>query len=88
MVGTIRYSRTNRITARTGKKSRINEKNKTSAIKNRDPGKPKNINKLTKISRKSFVLRRPIEETSVINRVLNLLLIQSTNKKKFVDKNA
>jgi hypothetical protein len=79
---------TKSIMDRVGKKSKINEKKRTSAMKNNEPGKPKNISKLIRTSINSLVLNKPIEEISVINRVLNLLLIQSTNKKKLVDRKA
>lgn len=69
-------------------KSNINKKNSTSAIKNKVPGNPKNINKLMSTIKKSLGLSKLIDEISVTNLVLNLLLIQSTKKKKLVDRNA
>jgi hypothetical protein len=88
IVGTIRYNITKRITDKDGKKSKINEKKSTSAMKNNDPGNPKKISKLISTRINNLVLNNPIEDISVINLVLNLLFIQSTNKKKFVDKKA
>jgi len=59
-----------------------------SAIKKIDPGNPKKTSELAKIIKKSFGHKKLIPLISVINRVLNLRLIASTNKKEFEDKRA
>jgi hypothetical protein len=66
-------------------KSKKNEKNKTSAIKNNDPGNPKNIKVFNNIAKNSLGHKKLIPLTSVINLVLNLLAIASTSKKEFVE---
>ena len=71
-----------------GKRSKKNEKNKNSAIKKIEPGKPKKIKQFIKEIRKSLGHMKLIPETSVIKRVLNRRLIASTNKKEFVDSKA
>jgi hypothetical protein len=53
-VGPIKYRNDIRKNASIGKKSRKNEKNKNSATKNMDPGKPKNTKVFSSIDRKSF----------------------------------
>ena len=53
-----------------------------------DPGKPKKINKFTRLIKKSFGHKKFIPLTSVINLVLNRRPIASTNKKELVDSNA
>jgi hypothetical protein len=69
-VGTIKYNKIINKNVISNEKSIKNVKNKISAIKNKEPGKPKNINKLIKINKKSFVFKSPIELISVINLVL------------------
>ena len=63
-------------------------KNKNSAIKKIEPGKPKKINKFTKLNKNSLGHKKLTPLISVINRVLNLLLIASTRRKELVDKRA
>ena len=63
-------------------------KNKNSAIKKIDPGKPKNIKQLAKEIKNNLGQRKFIPLISVISRVLNRRLIASTKRKEFVDKSA
>jgi hypothetical protein len=53
-VGPIKYRKDIRNRANTGKKSRKKEKNRNSAIKNIEPGKPKKTKVFSNITRKSF----------------------------------
>ena len=53
-----------------------------------EPGKPKNINKFTKLTKNSLGHKKLIPFTSVISLVLKRLPIASTSKKEFVDKRA
>jgi hypothetical protein len=73
---------------RRGNKSNKKLKNKTSAIKKIDPGNPKKINKFNKISKNNLGVRKLSPLISVTKRVLKRLLMASTNKNEFVDKNA
>jgi hypothetical protein len=69
-VGTIKYRIIKKIIEISNEKSIKKVKNSISAIKNNDPGKPKNINKFIRIRINSFVFRRPSEFISVTNLVL------------------
>jgi hypothetical protein len=71
-----------------GKRSKKKLKNRTSAIKKIEPGNPKKTKQFARLTRKSFGDKKLIPLTSVIKRVLNRLLIASTNKKEFEDNNA
>lgn len=53
-----------------------------------DPGNPKKINKLTKLTKKSFGQIKFTPFTSVIRRVLNLRPIASTRRNEFVESSA
>ena len=53
-----------------------------------DPGNPRKISKLTKLTKNSLGHKKLIPFTSVTNRVLNRRPIASTSKKEFVDKSA
>ena len=68
-----------------GNRSIKKEKNKNSDIKNNDPGNPKNIIQFIRDNRKSFGHRKLIPDISFTNLVLNLLAIESTIKKEFVE---
>jgi hypothetical protein len=57
-------------------------------MKKIEPGKPKKISKFTKLNRNSLGHKKLTPLISVINRVLNLLLIASTKRKELVDKRA
>ena len=76
------------MSANKGNKSIKKEKNKNSETKNIDPGKPKNINKLTNEAKKSFGQRKLSPPNSVINLVLKRLAIASTSKNELVDSKA
>jgi len=83
--GANKYKKINKNIAIIGNKSKKKEKNKTSAIKNKDPGNPKNIKVFNNIAKNNLGHKKFIPLTSVINLVLNLLAIASTNRKEFVD---
>lgn len=53
-----------------------------------DPGKPKKINKLTRLIKKSLGHKKLIPLTSVINRVLNRRPIASTSRNELVESRA
>ena len=55
---------------------------------NLPPFKPKKIKRLTKLNRNNLGHKKLTPLISVINRVLNLLLIASTKRKELVDKRA
>jgi hypothetical protein len=63
-------------------------KNKNSATKKIDPGNPKKINVLVKVTKKSLGHKKLTPLISVSKRVLNLLAMASTNKNEFVESNA
>jgi hypothetical protein len=71
-----------------GKKSKKKEKNKNSATKKIEPGKPKKTRVFSSIIRNSFGHKKLIPLISVRRRVLNLLATASTNKKELVESNA
>lgn len=87
-VGAAKYSKITRKAAKIGKMSKKNVKNKNSAIKKIEPGNPKKIKQFTKAARNSLGHKKLIPLTSVINLVLNLLLIASTKRKELVDRSA
>lgn len=53
-VGPIKYKNTIKKRAQNGNKSKKNEKNNISEMKNIDPGKPRNINIFNKINKNSL----------------------------------
>jgi hypothetical protein len=71
-----------------GYRSKRKLKNKISAIKKIDPGKPKNIKQLTKLNKKSLGHMKLIPLISVIRRVLNRRLMASTKKNELEDSKA
>jgi hypothetical protein len=71
-----------------GKRSKKKLKNKNSAIKKIDPGKPKKINKFIKLIRNNLGHKKLTPLISVINLVLNLLFIASTKRNELVDNKA
>jgi hypothetical protein len=87
-VGPIKYSNNIKYNAITGNILKKKLKNKNSAIKKIDPGKPKKIKVFKSIAKNNFGHIKFKPEISVIRRVLNLLATASTNKKEFVDSNA
>lgn len=71
-----------------GKKSKKKVKKSTSAIKKIEPGKPKNIKQFTNENKKSLGHKKFKPLISVINLVLNLLLMASTKRNEFEDSRA
>jgi|TARA_B110000503_G_C7160942_1_gene419638 hypothetical protein len=87
-VGPIKYKNTNRNTAIRGNKSKKKLKNKNSATKKIDPGKPKKIKVLVNVIRKSLGHKKFSPLISVISLVLNRRATASTNKNEFVESSA
>jgi len=87
-VGPKRYSKISKKIDKRGNKSKKKLKNKNSAIKKIEPGKPKKIRQFIKDIKKSFGHKKLIALISVIKRVLKRLLIASTNKKELVERSA
>ena len=74
------------LTRETSQKKKL--KNKNSAIKKIEPGKPKKTRQFIKDMRKSLGHKKFTPLISVIKRVLNRLLIASTKRNEFVDNRA
>jgi hypothetical protein len=72
----------------TGNKLKKNEKNKNSATKNTEPGKPKKINVFSNTAKKSFGHKKFKPLISVIKRVLKRRATASTSKNEFVESKA
>ena len=87
-MGTIKYKIIIKNKHKIGKRSKKKLKNKNSAIKKIEPGNPKKIKQLIRLIKNSLGHKKLIPLISVINRVLNRLLIASTNKKELVESNA
>ena len=87
-VGPNRYKRTKRSKESKGKRSKKKLKNRNSATKKIEPGKPKNIKRFNKLIKKSFGHKKFTPLISVIRRVLKRLFIASTKRKELVDKRA
>jgi hypothetical protein len=87
-VGPIKYKKFNKNKAIKGNKSKKKLKNRNSAMKKIEPGKPKNISVFTSIIKNSFGHKKFNPLISVISLVLNLRATASTNKKEFVDNKA
>lgn len=87
-MGPIKYKKTSNNIDNIGNKSKKKLKNKNSAIKNIEPGKPKKIKLFNKINKNNFgqIKFKPL--TSVIRRVLKRLEIASTSKNELVDNKA
>jgi acetolactate synthase small subunit len=73
---------------KSGYKSKKKLKKRISATNIIEPGNPKNISRLTRLTRKSLGHKKFTPLISVIKRVLNRLPIASTSKKEFVDRRA
>jgi hypothetical protein len=86
--GPSKYNKTIKKKHKIGKRSKKKLKNKNSAIKKIEPGKPKNTKQLTKTTRNNLGQRKFIPLISVIKRVLKRRLIASTSKKELVDNKA
>jgi hypothetical protein len=87
-VGPRRYKKGRRSTHSKGKRSKRKLKNKTSAIKKIEPGKPKKTKQLRRLTKNNFGEEKLIPLISVTRRVLKRLLIASTKKKELEDKRA
>lgn len=87
-VGPKKYKNGIRNTHKSGNKSNKKLKKSTSAIKKTEPGKPKKIKQLIKAIKKSLGHKKFTPLISVINRVLNLLLIASTKKNELEESSA
>ena len=87
-VGPNKYNNIIKNIHKIGNKSKKKLKNKNSAMKKIEPGKPKKIKQLTKLNKNNLGHKKLIPLTSVISRVLNRRLIASTNKNELVDKSA
>lgn len=87
-VGPNKYKKISKNNVQRGNKSIKNEKNNISETKKIDPGKPKKISIFSKTSKKSLGHKKFKPFISVINLVLNLLAIASTNRNEFVEINA
>jgi hypothetical protein len=87
-VGPIKYRSRIRYKAITGNKLKKKEKNKNSATKNIEPGKPKKISVFNSTARKSLGHKKFKPLISVIRRVLNRRATASTNRNEFVDNRA
>jgi hypothetical protein len=87
-VGPNRYSNIIKKMHIRGNKSKKKLKNKNSAIKKIEPGKPKKIKQFNKLIKNNFGHKKLTPLISVIKRVLKRLLIASTKRKEFVDKRA
>ena len=71
-----------------GNKSNKNEKNRISETNIIDPGNPRKMSRLAKLTKKSLGHKKFTPLISVIRRVLNLRAIASTIKNELVDKRA
>jgi hypothetical protein len=87
-VGPIKYKKLIKNRANNGNKSKQKLKNKNSAIKNIDPGNPKNIKVFIRTIKNNLghIKFKPL--ISVISLVLKRLATASTNRNEFVDSNA
>jgi hypothetical protein len=63
-------------------------KNKNSATKKIEPGKPRNIKRFNKLIKNNFGHKKLTPLISVIKRVLKRLFIASTKRNELVDKRA
>jgi hypothetical protein len=87
-VGPNKYKNGIRKTQSKGKRSSKKLKKRTSAIKKIEPGNPKKIKQLIKLIKNSLGHKKLTPLISVINLVLNRLLIASTKKKELEDNRA
>jgi hypothetical protein len=82
-IGPNKYNKGNKNKVTNGISSSKKVKNKTSAIKKTDPGKPKKRSKFIKAKKNSRGQRKFKPLISVTNRVLKRRLIASTKKNEF-----
>lgn len=84
-VGPMKYKNIIKKRAHSGNRSKKNEKNSISEMKNIDPGKPRNINILSRVNKNSLGHMQFSPFISVISLVLNLRDNASTSKNEFVE---
>ena len=87
-IGPSKYKKSNKKTHKRGKRSKKKLKNKNSAIKKIDPGKPKKIKQFSKDIKNSLGHKKLTPLISVVRRVLKRRLTASTNKKEFAESRA
>lgn len=87
-VGAKKYNNINKNIQSIGKRSKKKVKKRNSEMKKIEPGKPKKIKQFNKQNKKSLGHKKFIPLSSVIKRVLNLRLMESTNKNAFVESKA
>ena len=87
-VGPNKYSKISISKQSNGKRSKKKLKNKNSATKKIEPGKPKNIKRFNKLIRNNFGHKKFTPLISVIKRVLKRRFTASTKRNEFVDKRA
>lgn len=87
-VGPNKYSKQIKNKHKIGNKSKKKLKNKNSAIKKIEPGNPKKTKQFIKLIKNNLGHKKFTPLISVISRVLNRLLMASTNKKELVDNRA
>ena len=86
--GPKKYNKITKIKNNNGNKSSKKLKNKNSAIKKIEPGKPKKIKQLIKHAKNNLGHMKFKPDISVNNRVLKRLLTASTNKNELVESKA
>lgn len=87
-VGPNKYNSIIKKIDRHGNRSKKKLKNKNSATKKIEPGKPKKIKQFSKETRKSLGHKKFIPLISVNNLVLKRRLIASTSKNELVERSA
>jgi len=84
-IGPSKYNSNRSQTLSAGARSIKKLKNNVSAIKNSDPGNPKNNSKLNSMAKNNLGHKKFIPLISVISLVLKRRFTASTNKNEFVD---
>src|ERR1700712_739636 len=87
-VGPNKYNKIIKNKDKRGKRSKKKLKNKNSAIKKIEPGKPKKIKQFIKLIKNNFGHKKFIPLISVINLVLKRRFTASTNKNELVERRA
>jgi hypothetical protein len=87
-VGPNKYKNGNKNKHNKGNKSKKKLKNRTSATKKIEPGNPKKTKQFNKLIKNNLGHKKLIPLISVNKRVLNRLLMASTNKNEFEDNKA
>jgi len=88
MVGAIKYNKTTKNKQSAGNRSKKKLKNMNSATNMIDPGNPKKIKQLTRLTKNNFGHKKLIPLISVISLVLKRRPIASTSKNEFVESSA